>query len=94
MQIARIADYQDMASAIHMIPKGIDPKRTERFLMELPEVVDASVWFGEQGMLAHVTVCGDQCMTARKIQSECMNKLGLHQTPREVYLIWANQLVA
>ncbi len=62
--------------------------------MKLPEVVEASVWYGEHGLLAHVTVTGDQSMTARKIQSECMNKLGLHQTPREVYLIWANQLVA
>lgn len=83
-----------MASSIPMIPKGVNPKRTENFLLTLPDVVDASVWYGDEGLMAHVTVCGDQSLTSRRIQSECMNELGLHQTPREVFLIWANQLVA
>ncbi len=77
-----------------MVPKGVDPKRTENFLMELPDVVDASVWFSDTGLMAHVTVCGDVSMTARKIQSACLHGLGVHQTPKEVYLIWANHLVA
>jgi hypothetical protein len=77
-----------------MVPKGIDPKQTENFLLTLPEVLDASVWFADQGLMAHVTVTGDKSITARKLQSECMHRLGLHQTPREVYLIWSNQLVA
>lgn len=77
-----------------MVPVGIDPRTTERFLLSLPEVVDASVWVEDRGMLAHVTVSGDPSLTARRIQSECLHELGVHQTPREVYLIWANQLVA
>lgn len=84
---------QDMAPASHD-PNSINPKRTEEFLLSLPEVYDASVWFTESGMVAHVTVSGDPSMTAKKIQLQCMDELGLHQTPREVYLIWGNQLVA
>lgn len=83
-----------MASPTSMAKAGIDPRRTERFLLTLPEVVDASVWVEESGMKAHVTVSGDPSITARRLQSECLHKLGVHQTPREVYLIWANQLVA
>lgn len=84
----------NMASSIPMIPKGVNPKLTEQFLMNLPDVVDASVWYSETGLMAHVTISGDPSLTSRKIQAQCLNELGVHQTPRELYLIWANQLVA
>lgn len=62
--------------------------------MTLPDVVDASVWYADRGLMAHVTVTGEQPITARKIQAECLEKLGVHQTPHDVFLIWANHLVA
>lgn len=69
--------------------RGIDPKLTENFLLGQPEVLDASVWFSHGNLVAHVTVCDEVDITHRTLQEACMNELGLHQTPREIRLIFA-----
>lgn len=78
--------------AIHY--HGIDPKLTENFLLSQPEVLDASVWFSQGSLLAHVTVCDETTVNHRALQAACMDELGLHQTPREIRLIHARPRAA
>lgn len=74
--------------------RGIDPKVTESFLLSQPHVVDASVWFLDGQLQAHVTVHDEAHITRRGLQAACMDELGLHQTPRDILLIQARPKAA
>ena len=74
--------------------RGIDPKLTESFLLSQPDVVDASVWFLDGELQAHVTVLDQAEVSRRTLQAACMDELGLHQTPRDIMLIQARPRAA
>lgn len=78
----------------HAVVSSIDPQVTESFLMSFPDVVDASVWFSQGDMMAHVTLDGDVVYSPRDFQRACLESLGLHQTPRRVLLLMAQRLTA
>lgn len=63
------------------MPRSIDPKLTENYLMSLVGVIDASVWWQEDHLHAHVTVLDASPIAAKQFKSCCMEDLGLHQTP-------------
>lgn len=67
-------------------PRKANPKLTETYLMNLAGVLDASVFWSQGDLNAHVTVLGDTPFTEKDIQRCCMEDLGLHQTPRNVTL--------
>jgi|LakMenE01Jun11ns_1017448.scaffolds.fasta_scaffold8303531_1 hypothetical protein len=69
---------------IMSMPKGIDPKLTESYLMNLVGVVDVSVWWQDEALHAYVTAIDDSVFSARDYQNCCMQDLGLHQTPRNI----------
>ena len=81
-----------MAQAIP-IPKGVDPKLTEAYLLEIPEVLDASVWWTQGTLFAHVTTF-DEALSERAIQRACLDDLGPQQTPRQVTLVAARSFAA
>jgi hypothetical protein len=66
------------------MPRGIDPKLTESYLMNLVGVVDASVWWHEGTLNAYVTVLDDSPLKPVDYQTCCMEDLGLHQTPNRI----------
>lgn len=74
--------------------RGIDPKLTECFLLTQPDVVDASVWFSQGNLVAHVTVFDEADVNGRSLQALCMDELGVHQTPREIRLSMARPRAA
>ncbi len=76
------------------LPTGINPKLTEHFLMDQKEVMDASVWWSRGNLLAHVTVLDDARVDERQLQRDCLEKLGVHQTPRVIVLIQAGRHAA
>lgn len=61
----------------------VDPKVTEQYLLTQPDVVDASVWFEQGEMHAHVTLLDSALVTARDLRILCACELGLHHTPRD-----------
>lgn len=65
-------------------PVGIDPKRTENFLLTQPDVIDASVFLVQGRLMAHVTTLDESSYTPIELQRMCAVELGLHQTPRDV----------
>ena len=67
--------------------RGIDPRHTENFLLSQPEVLEASVWFQDGDLEAHVTVLDELAVPMRELQARCMNEIGLHQTPRNILMI-------
>lgn len=68
---------------------GVDPRRTEALLRAQEGVLDASVWFNEGDLAAHVTVRHDAGWTVRGLQAVCLETIGIHQTPRTVLMISA-----
>lgn len=68
------------------MPRGIDLKLTEQYLLGMSDVLDASVWWSDGALNAHVTVTEDSPLERRDIQAACMTDLGLHQTPRALRL--------
>jgi hypothetical protein len=73
--------------------RGIDPKLTENFLLAQHGVLDASVWFEEGRMMAHVTIIEDTS-SPKALQRACMEELGLHQTPRQILLLQSRNRAA
>lgn len=67
------------------LPKGIDPKLTEHFLLDTPGVADASVWWSEGDLFAYVRAY-DGALSEADLRSRCLNDLGLHQTPNQITL--------
>lgn len=74
-------------------PRGIDPLVTEVALKGVPGVSEAWVWWDNDELKAHVIVDDDARLTPRDLQLECMERLGLHQTPRRI-LLEAQRLLA
>ena len=75
-------------AVVRRVP-GVDPRLTEMLLQEQDGVLDASVWFHEGDLAAHVTVREDASWTVRDLQAICMETIGIHQTPRTVLLVSA-----
>ncbi|MBN8690705.1 MAG: hypothetical protein J0L72_07930 [Armatimonadetes bacterium] len=66
------------------MPKMIDPKLTESYLMNLVGVVDASVWWQDGDLNAYVTVLDESPFSQSDYKRCCVQDLGLHQTPRNI----------
>lgn len=81
------ADYTTHA-VVRRVP-GVDPRRTEALLQAQDGVLDASVWFNEGDLAAHVTVRDDAGWTPRELQAICLESVGIHQTPRTVLMVSA-----
>jgi hypothetical protein len=69
---------------VDVMPRGINPKITEQYLLSLNDVLDASVLWCEGDLHAYITVPEDEVMSRGDIQKSCMEELGLHQTPRQI----------
>jgi len=69
-------------------------KTTENFLLNQPDVLDASVWMNEGYMMAHVTLSEGSKWTERALRLQCALALGLAATPRQVTLRSAKQRAA
>jgi hypothetical protein len=78
---------------VHAVVR-IDPKATESFLLEQPDVLDASVWIYGDLLHAHVTVHEDCVCSPRTLRIACAETLGLHQTPAEIQLMCARKRAA
>lgn len=72
-----------MAQAI-VESRKIDPKLTEKYLLNLVGVVDASVFWSQGELNAYLTMLPDGPIDANGVQRCCMEDLGLHQTPSKV----------
>jgi hypothetical protein len=68
------------------IPKGVDPKLTEAYLLSMSHVLDASVWWTDGDLHAHVTAF-DGSVSEREIRFACIDDLGVHQTPGKITLV-------
>ena len=69
------------------MPKGINPKLTEEYLLGINDVVDASVWWHKGDLCACVTVIDEGSLTDKGLQMQCLADLGIHQTPRAIRLL-------
>ena len=69
------------------MPKGVNPKLTEEYLMGINDVVDASVYWHEGDLCACVTVAEQGNISDKTLQMRCLEDLGLHQTPRAITLL-------
>ncbi len=69
---------------IDAMPRGIDPKLTERYLLGMGDILDASVWWDHGSLRACVTVVDSTPITDQEIKQKCVEELGLHQTPRAI----------
>jgi hypothetical protein len=67
-------------------PRGVDPFLTKRFLSVLEGVTEAQVWWYEGHLEACVVLLDQVQYTPREIQRMCMENLGLHQTPRKLFI--------
>ncbi|MBX7131916.1 MAG: hypothetical protein K1X67_04465 [Fimbriimonadaceae bacterium] len=68
------------------IPKGVDPKLTENYLLDIPTVTDASVWWSDGRLYAHVTTFDPQ-LTESDLKHDCLSDIGIHQTPQQITLV-------
>lgn len=75
-------------AVVRRVP-GVDPRVTEALLQAQDGVLDASVWFNEGDLAAHVTVRDDAGWTVRELQAVCLENIGIHQTPRTVLMVSA-----
>jgi hypothetical protein len=73
---------------------AVDPKVTEGFLLSQQGVLDASVWYVEGVMHAHVTLADTTEWTPRTLRLACACELGLHYTPREFVVLNARTRAA
>lgn len=73
-----------MAPNLLPMPRIVDPKLTEAYLLNMLGVVDASVFWYDGDLNAHVTVIEGAQITSREYQTCCMEDLGIHQTPRHI----------
>lgn len=75
-----------------VMPRGVNPKVTEQFLLGISDdVLDASVLWFEGNLHAYVTVSEGVSFTRQEIQAKCLEELGMHQTPRMVTFMRARQ---
>ncbi len=64
-----------------------DPKRTEAFLLGQDGVLDASVWYGKDGLRAHVTPVSTHAVCAVALRKACAEGLGEAQTPESILVV-------
>jgi hypothetical protein len=69
------------------MPRGIDPKLTESCLLDIENVIDASVWWSDGNLRACVAVLDANDVDSRDLQNKCLMELGVHQTPRAITLM-------
>lgn len=69
-----------------LLQRNVDLKLTESYMMNLVGVVDASVFWHDGDICAHVEVLDNSFLTSRDVQMCVMQDLGLHQTPRHITL--------
>lgn len=74
--------------------EGSDPRLTETFLLSQPDVIDASVWFTQGRLHAHVTVHEESNWTRSGIHEVCAEVLGLGNAPSEITLHAARRRAA
>lgn len=72
-----------------VLPRGINLRLTEEFLLSRPQVLEASVLWSDGKIHAFVTVSEDEQITTGELQYACMESIGLHQTPKTVKLMRA-----
>jgi len=80
--------------AEYALTQGLDPKITENFLLSQPGVLDASVWFVEGQMHAHVTLSDMADWTPKALRLACACELGIQHTPREFVVLNARSRAA
>lgn len=66
---------------------NIRTKITEMYLLNQPDVIDASVWIEDGCMLAHVTLQEGSRWTERSLRLRIALDLGMAQTPSEMVLM-------
>lgn len=64
--------------------KAVDTKLTENYLLNIIGVYDASVWQQGTEIHAHVVLLDQSSMTARDLQTLCLEDLGVHLTPHRI----------
>lgn len=69
------------------MPKGVNPKLTEEFLLGIADVTDASVWWHDGNLRACVTVLDESRLNDTYLQTCCQQELGMHQTPKAITLM-------
>lgn len=67
--------------------RASDPKRTEAFLRGQDGVLDASVWYGEGGLRAHVTPVSTYAVCELDLRRACTEGLGEAQTPTSILVL-------
>ena len=73
---------------------AVDTKVTESFLLSQPGVLDASVWYVDGVMHAHVTLSDTAEWTPRTLRLVIACDLGIHYTPREFVVLNARTRTA
>ena len=69
-------------------------KVTEEFLLNQPDVLDASVWMSDGRLMSHVTLSDSSAWTERALRVACAREIGLEYTPSEIVLMGARIRVA
>jgi len=69
-------------------------KVTENFLLNQPDVLDASVWIDDGQLKGHVTLADGSAWTERALKLACAREIGLASTPSEIVLMGARIRVA
>jgi hypothetical protein len=67
---------------------------TEEFLLNQPDVLDASVWMSDGRLMSHVTLSDGSAWTERSLRIACAREIGLEYTPSEIVLMGARIRVA
>lgn len=65
----------------------LDTKVTEQFLLSQPEILDASVWFDDGQMIAHVTIHDKTGWDELRLGHACVQTIGTQLTPSRFVLI-------
>jgi hypothetical protein len=65
----------------------VDPKLTEEFLLTQDGVLDASVWFDQGQLRAHVTLAPAVRLDAHRLGDLCAATVGPEHTPREFVVV-------
>ena len=64
-----------------------DPRRIEAFLLSQDGVLDASVWFQNDGLRAHVTPVSHTAVCAVELRKACVEGLGEAQAPDSILVV-------
>ncbi|MFW5697973.1 MAG: hypothetical protein ACOCX1_05405 [Fimbriimonadaceae bacterium] len=80
-----------MAQHLPSVPHGISLRQTENYLLSLDGVLEAHVLWQKGNMTAHITVNDAEHFRPIYFQRKCCDELGLHQTPRRVVLMMAQE---